>query len=355
MPSAILTLDQIRANILREIRNLRADADVGKDSDYFVRASGVASALEGLYEHQAWVARQIFPDTADEGNLILHARLRGIERKPAVVASGRARVDGKPGAPVASGLSAKFRDGTEYVTTSGGEIDKSGHLVVDVAATVSGEASNRQDGDRLTLTVPPIGVDAALTIDHLRGGTAIESLESLLNRLLMRIRRPAAGGNKYDYWQWAMEVPGVSAAFVYPLRRGLGTVDIVIVTRDGLPSDTVLKAVQAHIDDQRPVRAKDTRVIMPSVKRYDVTAALKLDGISLDSAREIIAPTLKAYNATLAPGEPAIRNRIGGVINDTAGVTDYVLDNPSANIVPVVDAHAIEWCQLGKIDLRLMK
>ncbi|HHV7522997.1 TPA: baseplate J/gp47 family protein [Burkholderia orbicola] len=355
MPAQILTLDQIRANVLREIRNLRADADVGQDSDYFVRASGVASALEGLYEHQAWVARQIFPDTADEDNLILHARLRGIERKPPVTASGKARLDGKPGTPVASGLNAKFRDGTAYVTTSGGMIDAAGHLVVDVAAITPGVVGNRQDGELLTLTVPPIGVDAVLTIVQLRGGTEIESLDSLLNRLLLRIRRPPAGGNKYDYWQWAMEVPGVSAAYVYPLRRGLGTVDIVIVTLDGLPSENVLKAAQAHIDDQRPVRAKDTRVIMPTVKRYDVTAALKLDGITLDAAREVMTPNLKAYSATLAPGEPAIRNRIGGVINDTTGVTDYVLDSPAGNVVPAVNEHVIEWCQLGKVDLRLMK
>lgn len=355
MPATVLTLDQIRANILREIKNQRPDADVGPDSDHFVRASGTASAIEGLYAHQTWTAKQIFPDTADEDYLILHARLRGIERKPAVVASGTARAKGKPGVEIASGLNAKYQDGTAYVTTSGGTFDATGNLIVGVAAIDAGIAGNRKDGDALTLTVPPVDVDAMLTIVSLRGGTAIETPDSLLARLLQRIRRPPAGGNKYDYWQWAMEVPGVTAAFVYPLRRGLGTVDVVIVTDDDLPSDDVLKMAQAHIDDQRPVRAKDTRVVVPSIKTYDVTAAVRLNGVTLDAAQTAVAVGLAAYNAIVSPGDTVVRNRIGGVINDTLGVHDYVLDSPAANVVPVVDAKVIEWCRLGKVALRLME
>lgn len=33
----------------------------------------------------------------------------------------------------------------------------------------------------------------------------------------------------YHYMQWALEVPGVGAAKVFPLRNGLGTVMILIV------------------------------------------------------------------------------------------------------------------------------
>lgn len=75
-------------------------------------------------------------------------------------------------------------------------------------------------------------------------------------RLLDLIRRPPAGGNKYDYRRWALEVDGVTAAYVYPLRRGLGMVDIVITSAAGLPSAEIIAATQAHIDDQRPVTAK---------------------------------------------------------------------------------------------------
>ncbi|WP_413462564.1 baseplate J/gp47 family protein [Kingella kingae] len=46
------------------------------------------------------------------------------------------------------------------------------------------------------------------------------------------MRRPPAGGNQYDYKNWALSVDGVSSAYVYPLRRGLGTVDIAITSGD---------------------------------------------------------------------------------------------------------------------------
>ncbi|MDR5803395.1 baseplate J/gp47 family protein [Caballeronia sp. LZ001] len=364
MPATILALDQIRDSILREIRNGRSEAHVGPDSDYFVRASSVASAVEGLYAHQSWIARQIFPDTADEENLILHARLRGIERKPAVAASGTALATGKPGVQVASGLGATFRDGTAYVTTGGGVFDQHGQLVVDVLALEAGIGGNRQKDDVLSLTIAPLDVNPTLKIIDVRGGTLIESLDSLLTRLLHRIRRPPAGGTKHDYWQWAMDVPGVAAAYVYPLRRGLGTVDVVITTENGLPSDEVIIAAQAHIDDQRPVRAKDTRVIAPTIVPYDVVAKIRVQGSHTDSsettqgrlqaARVAIEQSLKTFDAAIEPGATIYRNRIGGLINDTREVVDYVIERPNENVVPIVDKNTVQWCRLGEIKIELM-
>lgn len=59
-----------------------------------------------------------------------------------------------------------------------------------------------------------------------------ETDAELLARLLEYIRRPPAGGNKYDYEKWALEVEGVRAAYCYPLAQGLGTVDVLIMAND---------------------------------------------------------------------------------------------------------------------------
>lgn len=67
------------------------------------------------------------------------------------------------------------------------------------------------------------------------GGTDAESDESLLARYEERLRRPAAGGNQYDFRNWCLEVPGVVDAFIYPLRRGNGFVDAVILGENGIP------------------------------------------------------------------------------------------------------------------------
>ena len=56
-----------------------------------------------------------------------------------------------------------------------------------------------------------------------------ETDAELLSRLLDYIRRPPAGGNKYDYIKWALTIDNVSAAYCFPLGQGLGTVDVVII------------------------------------------------------------------------------------------------------------------------------
>jgi hypothetical protein len=74
-----------------------------------------------------------------------------------------------------------------------------------------------------------------------------ETDAELLTRLLRRLRRPPAGGNKYDWERWAIECGiasdgsfvspenlsqsanyDVARATCYPLARGVGTVDLVI-------------------------------------------------------------------------------------------------------------------------------
>lgn len=80
------------------------------DGDSFVRATSVASAIEGLYEHQAWLVKQIFPDTADSEYLALHAQVRGLRYKPAKAAAGKVAMRGVAGSPIASGLVFKLGD-----------------------------------------------------------------------------------------------------------------------------------------------------------------------------------------------------------------------------------------------------
>ena len=46
-------------------------------------------------------------------------------------------------------------------------------------------------------------------------GTDEESDESLLERLLERVRHPTGSGNKNDYRQWAKEVAGVVDAVIF--------------------------------------------------------------------------------------------------------------------------------------------
>ncbi len=338
----------IRDALLRDIRNLLPEADTGPDSDHFVRATSVASAVEGLYQHQAWIVRQIFPDTADREYLELHALLRGLRRKPATAAQGVIRLQGAAGSLVPAGLVARHGERT-WRTLEGGQVNETGTLEVTAVADQPGTAGNAEAGALVELASPPSGVSGQATLVSMVGGVDEEADSELLARLLELIRRPPAGGNRYDYRRWAMEVPGVSNAFVYPLRRGLGTVDVVIVSADDLPSQETIEATQAHIDDLRPVTAKSSLVLAATEKPAAITVRVKLDGLTLDAARAQIQAALAGYFALLAPGEVAVKSQLEALVSNLAGIVDRQMTAPAGNVAPVVDDRMVEWVRLGSV------
>ncbi|MDA8139533.1 MAG: baseplate J/gp47 family protein [Desulfobacteraceae bacterium] len=57
-----------------------APIDISKGSMVFIKGAVLASAKWGLHKHQAWIARQIFPDACDSEKLEHHCWLRGINR-----------------------------------------------------------------------------------------------------------------------------------------------------------------------------------------------------------------------------------------------------------------------------------
>lgn len=135
-------------------------------------------------------------------------------------------------------------------------------------ALVSGAASNLPVGSVLTWQSPPVGATPTFTLTTaLIGGEDVETDSELLARILFRLQNPPKGGTAADYREWAEESVnslGISnsilRAYIYPLKSGTGSVDI-IVTQAGtgpgrIPSDAQVRAVQSYVDTKRPVTAK---------------------------------------------------------------------------------------------------
>lgn len=208
---------KIKGDILRDIANQEPDAAVGSDSDYAVRASGEAAAIEGLYQHQQWLFKQIFPDSADDDNLIRHADEHGVPRKGANASIGAATLSGSIGAPIAAGTEGKTITGIAFVTTASAVIDGGGTAVIAITASVAGASGNLPVNTALILTSAPTGINTAAIISTATtGGYEQETLSSLLDRLLFELQNPPQGGNKDDYKRWAREVAGVGYAYIYP-------------------------------------------------------------------------------------------------------------------------------------------
>ena len=66
--------------MLADWKNQYPEADLSKGSLIYLKSACLASALWGLYKYQDWIAKQIFPDTADAANLEHHAWIYGLTR-----------------------------------------------------------------------------------------------------------------------------------------------------------------------------------------------------------------------------------------------------------------------------------
>lgn len=348
------TLEEIRASILRDYQTYYPNADTSEDSNAYARASSLAACAEGIYAHQKWLIKQFFPDTADTEFLEKHAGLRGLRRRNATYAAGKgATVSGNPDAVIAVGLQIKTEDGRFYETTESAVISSGGTAVVAVRSLATGAAQNIKTATKGSFMAAPVGVSTDLVLNDVVGATNAESDSSLLERLLNKIRRPAAGGNKYDYKDWALEVDGVEQAYVYPLRRGLGTVDIAITADNGVPSDDTVRRAQEYIDQERPVTAKESKVVKPDVTKVNFNIQVKISGVALNDIKTAINNALRDYFNGLIPGDDLIVSQCEAVVNNLIGVVDRRFIAPTANQKADI-VNKIEWFRLGEVTVTEM-
>lgn len=348
------TLEEIRASILRDYQTYYPNADTSEDSDAYARASSLAACAEGIYAHQKWLIKQFFPDTADTEFLEKHAGLRGLRRRNSTYAAGKgATISGNPDAVIAVGLQIKTEDGRFYETTESAVISSGGTAVVAVRSLATGAVQNIKTATKGSFMAAPVGVSTDVVLNDVVGATNAESDSSLLERLLNKIRRPAAGGNKYDYKDWALEVDGVEQAYVYPLRRGLGTVDIAITADNGVPSDDTVRRAQEYIDQERPVTAKESKVVKPDVTKVNFNIQVKISGVALNDIKTAIRNALTDYFNGLIPGDDLIVSQCEAVVSDLIGVVDRRFIAPNANRKADV-INKIEWFRLGEITVTEM-
>lgn len=350
MPNITPDYRQIRTDILRDIANLLSSASTGADSDFAIRANATGAAIEGLYQHQQWIVRQMFPDTADGDYLERHASQRSIYRKAASIATGIVRMTGVVGSAVPIGTEGKLNNGTAFMTTVSALIGAGGIVDIPAKAIVAGLGGNQIAGTTITLSAAPASVQSQASIVSMTGGTDVEKDADLLARLLIKIRLPPAGGAVHDYAAWALEVPGVTDAYIYPQRRAANSVDVVIEVAGGLPSVQMIDDVYAYIESVRPVCA-NVLVMAPQLLVVDIAAVLTLSGTTQALATAQINSVLQAYFATLHVGDVVRKVKIESLITSIAGVIDVNLTSPATNVVPLVDAVHSQIASLGTVTL----
>lgn len=297
-----------------------------------------------------------FPQYSFGEWLTLAAAARGVYRKKATYASGKLLIKGAVGTaipagtkfsnsiPAGSSLTVKY-----YTTQNYAVIGSDGTVEVEVISDEVGTAGNAQSGEiNLNLAdiqnLTSIGNSAAFT-----NGVDDEQDESLLARVLDKVRNPTSGGNKNDYKQWAKEVPGVAEVEVISLWNGPGTVQVIIIGAGGSPIPDLVEAVKEHLDPsdhegegegRAPIGAVVTVITTENyIIRVDISGLEFESGYSLSNTRANIAEAVKEEIAKVSIGGLVRIHYVEDAIKHVQGVKDFgdvLLNKTKGNIqVPV--------------------
>ncbi|PTQ91281.1 baseplate J/gp47 family protein [Agitococcus lubricus] len=352
MPYIIPNYAQLVQTQKQELANLNPDLSLQDDDDEMVRAHGVAAVVEGAYQHQQWIIRQLFAQTAEKEFLDYLAAKVGITRKQAVAATGSIKISGTEGASLSIGANI-VRNAYTWITTSLGTIDDTGFATVNVIALTTGTAGNLSENTPVTLASAPIGIQSQALALTMSGGSEQESDDDLRARVLFAQQNPEGNGTKADYVRWAMAIEGVSSVYVFSRRRGLGTVDLCIGTATGLPSPTLIADVQAEIN-LRQSEPADCLVYAPQFKFVNMGILVELSGTNLAAITPLIVGVLVDYFATLNPADRVVIKQIEALIMSLEGVVDVKVNSPNTNIVPEVSLFSTEWCRLGDVEVNVL-
>ncbi len=155
------------------------------------------------------------------------------------------------------------------------------------------------------------------------------------------------GGTQADYEQWALEVPGVTRAFVTQ-EMGRGTVTVRFMMDgtypDGVPKDGDRQAVAAHIETVRPVTA-DVYVVLPVADPLNLRLRITPDTAAIRLAAE--ANLWAAVRRDAVPGGTVFLSRLHEALSLTEKEEDHVILSPTANVTPetghIVVPGSIKW------------
>lgn len=315
------SIDTVLLRMLNEIDDMY-DKTVGSFTrDILTPAATEAVRLELFAEY---VLSCAFVDTAEGEWLDALCKMQGLIRRSATYASGTVTITGRVGKTVLAGTLVAS-DTAQYVATDNTVIGEDGTAVVNVTAITAGKSGCCGVGAINRFPVSIEGIYSVTNKAAFTNGYNTETDDELRERYYTKVRTPTTSGNAYHYRQWALEVDGVGDAQVVPLWNGNGTVKVYIIDTEKLPaSDELVEKATKHIDKQRPIGASVT-VSAPEQISIDVSVVLSIaNGYAENDIKSNIEAQIKQYIRESAFIKSAISYaKIGSIILDTQGVTDY--------------------------------
>lgn len=208
--------------------------------------AAAALRMQGTDEEVAAMRAALDPENLAGGDLDRYVFPRaGLERRQATFATGVLTVTGT--GTVQQGALFESGGGIQFAASETVQITGEGQ--VPVTCRLDGAAGNLPAHSITQMPVTLQGIAACDNPEPTTGGYDEEDDAAYYARYLLKIRTPATSGNIYHYQSWALEVSGVGAVQVFPLARGPGTVDIVLIDSTGQPAPPdLVQQVQDYID-----------------------------------------------------------------------------------------------------------
>lgn len=340
MPFARPSLDELIDRVATDIASRLPGANFAllRRSLAGALARAEAGAVHSLYGYLDFIAKQAIPDTAEDEYLLRWVAIWLPDgRKPATFATGlnAVQVTGTPGTAIPSGTMLVRRDGQQYKTTADAFLSGSTGLVSVISVSAK-SVTNTAAGVSLTLFQPVAGLSStALVVSPgITGGNDEEAITALRARLVRRIQKPPQGGSADDYETWALEVPGITRAWVKPMYLGAGTVAVFVASDTSgtapIPDAGTVSAAQAYIEVRAPVTAT-VYVMAPTVLTVNIVAKLSPNTIATQAAARAELQDLFLREAEPAGTIPI--SKIREAISIASGVDDSLVTSPSADIV----------------------
>ena len=335
MPFSRPTLSDLVSRTLADVNSRLATDSTLRRADAQVFSRVLAGVAHGLYGYLDWISNQVIYDTAEQEVLDRWASIwLTTPRKPAAVATGSVTFTVAAGAVIPAGTQVRALDGMAYQTTADATI-AAPSATAPVEALEAGAAGNRAAGEPFTLVSPVPGVQTSALAGEMAGGADEESDDSLRGRLIARIQLPPQGGAAHDYIAWALEVPGVTRAWVVTLwdADNLPTVVLRFV-RDNdaslIPDAGEVATMQDYIDERRPVTA-------PFVAAAPIPDTLNFTiSVTPNTSTVKDAVTAELKDLLLREAQPSgtlLLSHIRAAISAAAGETNYTMSSPSADVV----------------------
>ena len=302
------SIDEIEQEMLRNIPD-----DYVKDIGTFTRDLTRTYAIEShKFERKLeeyFKKLDVYNLSGEELTRFVEQR-KGLYRKKANSAKGVLTVEG----------TGVIKIGDLFETESGNRYKAIEQVSINTIGTVNIEAvqagANGNVGANSIMLIPITiqGISKVTNKTQLVDGYDEEVDDSLRERYLIEIQKPATSGNIYHYMQWGREVVGVGDVRVFPLWNGNNTVQMIIIDDNKVvANEELINRVQEYVDPkghnnetwgtgagQAPIGAYCTvNTAISKAINIDSTLILK-EGYNLEELQPLIEIEIREYLKNIA-------------------------------------------------------